>query len=90
MDKNKRKQIAQSIERDVKNRWGWKISFTVESNGSFHWRNISRCDRYDMYPGMTKQQADNAVITEIQQIINRYMPTSQITYYEQSGQMHYR
>ena len=83
------KKIGKKIEGAIHGRFGWKIKFAVRPNGSFSWRKVSGRDRYDLYPGMSKQQADNAVIAEIQAIINSHLPGSRITDYQQSGRMHY-
>ena len=84
------RQIEKNIERDIKARWGWVVSVTVSRNGEVKWeghRERNR-DRYDMYPGMTQEQADAKVMDEILQIIRKYIPGFVYTSYEQSGVMH--
>jgi hypothetical protein len=86
-----RNSIARNIERDILNRWGWKFTVTVTGDGdvSCNGNRKSNPDRYDMYPGMTREQADARVMSEILSIIQRYIPGFQYTSYEQSRQMHY-
>jgi hypothetical protein len=86
-----RNSIARNIERDILKRWGWKVTVKVTGDGDVNWEGNrkSNPDRYDMYPGMTREQADQQVMDEILSIIQRYIPTFQYTSYEQSGQMHY-
>ena len=84
-------QIKIGIERDVMERWGWKIDVTVFDDGDLAWegnREVNK-DRYDMYPGMSHEDADKVVMDEILAIIRKYLPDFQYTSYEQSGQMHY-
>lgn len=85
------KGIARSIERDVKSRWGWEVKVAVSQSGDVSWdgnREKNR-DRYDMYPELTKEEADQRVMDEILSIIRRYLPGFVYTSYEQSGVLHY-
>jgi hypothetical protein len=85
------KTIAQNIERDVMERWGWLVRVSVSRDGHVNWvgNREYNVDRYDMYPGMSRQQADDAVMTEIMEIIKKYIPGFRYISYEQSGRMHY-
>ena len=85
------KRIAQNIERDIKARWGWVVSVTVSRNGEVSWEGHRERnhDRYEMYPDMTREQADAKVMDEILSIIREYIPGFVYTSYEQSGKMHY-
>lgn len=81
------KRIANNIEKDIKDRWGWVVRVTVTDTMQVSWEG-SNPDRYDMYPGMTKEQADAAVMSEIRAIIRKYIPRFEFTYYEQSGKVY--
>lgn len=80
-------KIEKKIEKAIQQRFGWKIKFTIEKNGDFHWRSASskNKDRYDLYPNMTKAEADKAVIQDITAIIREFLPSAKLSDYEQSG-----
>lgn len=83
--------IEGNIERDIQERWGWNVRVRVSANGGVSWygNRSKNQDRYDMYPNMTQEQADEVVMAEILAIIQRYIPGFQYTSYEQSEKMHY-
>jgi hypothetical protein len=86
--KEQRALIKSNVERDVKWRWGWVVDIEIEPSGDFHWRMVEGLPRYDLYPGMTPQEADDAVIAEITTIFQMYMPGARVTDYVQSGREH--
>ena len=81
--------IGRNVENAIKKRFDWIIKFSVNSDGSFHWQKVKGKDRYDLYPSMSKQQADDAIVQDIVSIIRQYLPNAQLTDYFQSGSMHY-
>jgi hypothetical protein len=83
------KQKSQAIEAAIEKRFGWKIRFSINPDGSFDWEKISGRDRYDLYPGMSKEQADAAVMHDILTIIRGQLPGASLASYEQGGKMHY-
>lgn len=81
------KRIANDIEKDIKDHWGWVVQVTVTDTMQVSWKG-NNPDRYDMYPEMTKEQADTQVMSEIRAIIRKYIPRFEFTYYEQSGKVY--
>ena len=82
-------RIGRAIENDIHKEFGWVVKVTIRQNGSFTWRAVSGKDRYDLYPGMSKQQADDAIMKDIEAIFQNHMPDAYLTDYMQSGAMHY-
>jgi hypothetical protein len=84
-----RNTIGRNVENAMKKRFGWNVKFSVGSDGSFHWQKVKGEDRYDLYPSMNKEQADNAIMQDVVSIIRQYLPNAVLTDYFQSGSMRY-
>jgi hypothetical protein len=84
-------QKAKAIEKAIHKKFSWSVSVTVEQDGRVSWDGHpeKNKDRYDLYPGMSKQQADAAVMSDILKIIQVHIPHFQYTSFYQSGKMHY-
>ena len=82
-------QKGREIENNIKRRFGWIVKITVSQNGRFSWRKVKGRDRYDLYPGMSKDQADKAIVKDILAVIRQSLPGARLTDYYQSGKMHY-
>ena len=85
-----RATIRRNVENAIKKRFDWIIEFSVDSDGSFHWEKLNGNDRYDLYPHMSKQEADSAIVRDIVSIIRQYLPNAQLKNYFQSGSMHWK
>jgi hypothetical protein len=88
----KNEKLAKSIEQAIKKRFGWKIKVMINNlqrgGKDFHWESASpkNRDRYDLYPGMTKREADDAIIRDIVTIIQEFLPNFHLSDYEQSDE----
>jgi hypothetical protein len=63
---------------------GLKVRFDIDTrDGSFGWKLLpgSRKDFDEMYPGLTREQANQAVIDDAMKIIRRYIPNAVVTDY---------
>jgi hypothetical protein len=88
-------KLAKSIEQAIEKRFDWKIKATINDlqggGKDFHWESASpkNRDRYYLYPRMTKQEYDDAIMREIVKIIREFLPNFRLSDYEQSGENHF-
>jgi hypothetical protein len=83
-------QKGRSIENDIRKRFGWNVTVTVRQDGAWSWKPRGKnADRYDLYPGMSKADADAAVMREVVSIVGKYIPGAVLSDYYQSGGWHY-
>jgi hypothetical protein len=78
-------QKAREIEKNIKNAFGWVVKVSIAQEGSFSWQSIKGSDRYDLYPNMSKEAADNAIMDEVLRIIRKTLPNARLNDYYQSG-----
>ena len=81
------KQKAQAVERDIKRKFDWNVKVTIQPDGTFNWDSVGKNrDRYDLYPGLTREQADIQVMKDILNIFRAYLPGATLTDYTQHGE----
>lgn len=86
------KNIERAIEKALEKTFpGIRIKLTINMDKSW---SIVRLDKskttafYDLYPGMSKDEADAQIIIDITNIIFKYIPKTDETSYERYGQKH--
>lgn len=82
-------QKARAIENEIRRRFDWIVKVHITQEGRFSMNPIQGNDRKDLYPNMSRQQADQAIINDITAIFQNYIPNATLTDYEQGGIMHY-
>ncbi len=88
--KKQRKIIQDNIKRDVMRAFpGYIIKrVIVLSNGD--WTIMADLKRslpnfYHLYPGLTKAEADDRIVMDIEAIVKRYLPETSLADFDQSA-----
>jgi hypothetical protein len=85
-----RRKIASSIKRDLERAFpGYVVkSVTVRQDGSYTVTaddKKSIPDHYHLYPNLTKEEADDQIIRDMEAIIRRHLPGTVVTGFDQDA-----
>jgi len=75
------------VEKALRKRFpGWKGKMYIHK-GDWEIVNDDKCkkDFYDLYPDLTKEEADAQIVVDWVQIIRQYMPNATLEGYGQHG-----
>ena len=82
-------KLERKIEKAIMSNFpGSKIKFTINKDGSWNLETLKGSkDRFDeLYPGMSREQADAKILVDIEAIIRQFLPTTEFVGYERYGQ----
>jgi hypothetical protein len=83
--KDERNDIAGYIEKDIFDKFGWEAKMNISENGEVSCNSIQGEDRYDLYPNVSEEAADEMIIVDIQNICRKYISGIVIDEYTQLG-----
>lgn len=81
-------KLERKIENALMKRFpGLKASVTIDKDGSWDYRALPGSpERFDeLYPGMTREQADAQILVDIKAIFKQFMPDTDFIGYERYG-----
>jgi len=82
-------KLEKKIEKALNAKFpGLKARFKIAKTGSclFEMRRGSKKRFYDLYPGMSQEQADDQLLADVQETIWKYLPDTIFLGYERHGQ----